>query len=152
MKYVWPQMVWFCAGAILGQITESVLFPVWAKLGLLMPVGHWIASFGYVILDRCWLLVYIWSLSWLIVALVSVLGGILIKRHHLLKMALFGAGFAFVPLIIWAYINSSFPILADYLQHIVIVGVAVLGGLLGHMWNSSVRRTSQPGSTGVIGN
>ena len=117
-----------------------------------MPIGRWIASFGYASLNWCWLVVYIWLVSWLVVALVSVIGGFLIKRRLLLKMLLFGIGFAFVPLILHAYLYSNFPSFADYVQRIVIVGVSVSCALLGHMWGSSIRRTSQPSSAGVTGN
>jgi hypothetical protein len=143
MKYFWPQMAWFCTGAILGQFTESVLFPVWAKFGLLMPIGHWVASFGYESLSWCWLLVYIWFVSWLIVALVSVIGGIVIKSRPLLNMFLFGVGFAFAPLALYAYLVSRVPNLADYIQHLVIVGIAVLCASLGHQCGVRFRRASQ---------
>lgn len=108
-----------------------------------MPVGHWIASFGYEIFNWCWLLVYIWFVSWLIVALVSVIAGLFIKCRLLLNMLLFGVGFAFVPLILDAYLFSHFPSLADTVQRIVIVSIAVLCGLLSHMWGSRIRHNSQ---------
>jgi hypothetical protein len=132
MKRFWPSIVWFCAGATLGQFAESVLFPLWAKLGLLMPIARWVASFGHDSLDWWWLIVHIWLVSWLVVALVSVIGGRYIKRHLLLDMLLFGVGAAFVPLALHAYLYSSVPSFADYVQHAFIVGVAVVCGLLSH--------------------
>jgi hypothetical protein len=152
MKQSWPQVVWFCGGAILGQFSEIILFPLWAKLGLLIPIGRWIALFGSTSLDWGWLLVYIWLVSWLIVALVSVIGGLFIRRNLLRSMLLFGVGFAFVPLILNAYLYSIFPGFADYVQHIVVVGVAVLCGLLGQMLGSRIRRASQQPPPGLSGN
>ena len=102
------------------------------KLGLLLPVGRWIDSFGNHSLDWCWLIVDIWLVSWLIVASVSVIGGFFIKRHLLLNILLFGFGFAFVPLVLHAYLYSHIPTFLDYVQHVIIVGVAVICGLLSH--------------------
>jgi len=100
------------------------------RLGLLTPVVRWVASFGNNRLDYCWLIVDIWLVSWLIVALVSIIGGLFIKRHLLLNVLLFGISFAFVPLALHAYLYSRVPKLLDYEQHIIIVGVAVVCGLL----------------------
>jgi hypothetical protein len=132
VKRFWPLVVWFGAGAVLGQFTESVLSPAWMKLGLLMPLGRWLDSFGNKSLDWCWLIVDIWLVSWFIVALVSTIGGFFIKRHLLLNMLLFGIGFAFVPLALQAYLYSHIPNFFDFEQCIIVVGVAVVFGFLSH--------------------
>lgn len=142
MKQYWPQAVWFCGGAILGQFTQSTLFPLWANLGLLIPIARWIASSGSENLNWCWLVVYIWLVSWLVVALVSVIGGLFIKRRLFLDMLLFGTGFTFVPLALHSYLFSSVPSFADYVQHVVIIGIAVFGGFLG-----SKRATRNPATS-----
>jgi hypothetical protein len=126
MKRLWPSILWFCAGAVLGQFAESVLFPLWSKLGFVFPVTRWLASFAPDTLLKCWLIVYIGIVSWLIVALVGVIGGLFIKRDRLLRVLLFGCGFAYVPLALYAYLNSYAPTFADYLQHTLIVGIAVM--------------------------
>jgi hypothetical protein len=132
MKPFWPFVVSFGAGAVLGQFTENVLFPAWAKLGLAMPVVRWIASFGNESLDWIWLILNTQLMSWLVVALVSVIGGFFIKRHLLFNMLLFGIGFTFVPLALHAYLYSSVTTLLNYEMCIIIVGIAVICGHLSH--------------------
>ena len=149
MKQSWPQVVWFCVGAVLGLFTERVLFPPWANFELLMPIGRWVASFGYKSLDWCWLLVYIWLVSWLIVVFVSIIGGLFLKRRPLLNVLLFGLGFAFVPLALDAYLNSFAPNFADYVQHLAIVGIAVVAGFLCQKCGVHMRRGSEKHPQGM---
>jgi hypothetical protein len=132
MRRYLPSIIWFSIGVVLGQFTESILSPLWMRLGLLLPLGHWLDSFGHKSLDWCWLIVDVWLMSWLIAAFVSVIGGFFIKRHVLSSILLFGIGFAFVPLILHAYLYSHIPTFLDYVQHIIIFGVAGMCGFLSH--------------------
>jgi hypothetical protein len=132
MRRFMPSVIWFISGVILGQFTESALTPLWMKIGLLLPIGHWLDSFGVKSLDWCWLVVDIWLVSWLIVAVVSIIGGLLIKRHFLSSILFFGIGFAFVPLVLHAYLHSHIPTFADYWQHVIIFCIAVVCGILSH--------------------
>ncbi len=45
---------------------------------------------------------------------------------------LFGLGFAFVPLALYAYLNSYVPCFGDVARHTVLIALAVLCGLLSH--------------------
>jgi hypothetical protein len=132
MRQYLPSYILFSIGAVLGQFIESVLSPAWLRFGLLLPLGRWLDSFGHKSLDWCWLIVDVWLMSWLIAALVSVVGGFFIKRHVLSGILLFGIGFAFVPLILHAYLYSHIPTFLDYVQHIIIFGIAVICGFLSH--------------------
>ena len=135
MKRFWPFAAWFLVGAVLGQFTETVLFPALDNTGyhdVLAPVMRWLATHGWKHFERIWLAIYLYGMSWLIAAVVSIVGGFFVKRHLFLNMLLFGIGFAFVPLALWAYLYSSVPVFACYVDHGVIVGIAIICGLLSH--------------------
>jgi hypothetical protein len=136
MKQYLPTIIWFSTGAVLGQFTESVLSPLWIGFGLLIPLGRWLDSFGNKSLEWCWFIINIWLMSWLVIGLVSVIGALFIKHRFLMNILLFGAGFAFVPLVLHAYLCSRIPTLADYVQHVIIIGIAVVCGLLCHRFQS----------------
>ena len=124
--------MWFTVGSILGQFTESVLSPLWMRLGLLLPLGHWLDSFDSKSLDLSWLIVDAWLVSWLLVATLSILGGRFIRHHFMSCLLAFGAGFAFVPLVLRAYLYSHIPTFADYWQHGIIFFIAIVCGIWSH--------------------
>jgi hypothetical protein len=132
MKQFLPSIMWFTAGSILGQFTESFLSPLWMRLWLLLPLGHWIDSFDSKNLDLCWLIVDAWLVTWIFVAVVSIVGGRFIRHNFLSRILLFGAGFAFVPFVLHAYLNSHIPVFADYWQHGIVFCIAVVFGILSH--------------------
>jgi hypothetical protein len=138
MKQFLPPIMWFTVGSILGQFTESVLSPLWMRFGLLLPLGHWLDSFGSKSLNWCWLTVDVWLVSWLFVAAVSIVGGRFIRHYFLSCILLFGAGFAFVPLVLYSYLYSHIPTFADYWQHGIIFCIAVVCGIWSHSTGASL--------------
>ena len=134
MRRFIPSVIWFFAGIVLGQFTESVLSPLWMKLGLLLPVSRWLDSFGIKSLVWCWLLVDVWLVSWLIGASVSIIGGLYTRRQFARSMMLFGLGFAFVPLAIYSCLYSHIPTFADYWQHAIIFAIILACGFVSHQW------------------
>jgi hypothetical protein len=138
MRRFMPSIIWFVGGVILGQLAESVLTPLWMKLGLLLPVGRWLDSFGIKSLDWYWLVVDIWLVSWVIAALVSIIGGLYIRHQFLRRMVLFGVGFAFVPLAVHSYLYSHVPTFADYWQHAIIFAIILVSGFVSHRWNRTM--------------
>ena len=130
MKQYWSSVVWFGVGAVLGQLAESVVFPLWSKLGLLLPISHWLYSHGGDTMDKCWFILWTNVTSWFLVAVVSVIGCLFIKRCLVLNLMLFGFGFAFVPLVICAYLYSQVPSFNNVVQHAISIGLALLCGLL----------------------
>ena len=107
MRRFVPLVIWFIGGVIPGQFAESVLTPLWMKLGLLLPVGRWLDSFGIKGLDWCWLVVDIWLVSWLIAVLVSIIGGLYIRHQFSRSIVLFGVGLL---LCHWAFILTCIRI------------------------------------------
>jgi hypothetical protein len=139
MKRFWPSVVWFIAGAVLGQqADDGVIFRLWDKLGLLMPIAHWLNSHGGNMMVKCWFILWVNLTNWFLVATGGILGGLFIKRCLVLNLLLFGVGFAFVPLAFYAYLNSYVPSFGDVARHAVLIALAVLCGLLSH------RRAQQP--------
>jgi len=53
MKRLMPSVLWFVAGAVLGQLAGTTLFQLWSKVGILMPVAHWFDSHGGNMMVHC---------------------------------------------------------------------------------------------------
>jgi hypothetical protein len=148
MKESWSLIAWFGAGAVSVQVEESVLSPLWEalwfKLGILVPVVHWLASVGGNTLVRCWFVIWFHVPTWFLVALVGLIGGVFIKRHIVLDLMLFGLGFAFWRLVFSIYVYGySLSEVVQNLQNFmniimniiflgIILGLPVLCGLLSH--------------------
>jgi hypothetical protein len=147
MKRFLPSVIWFTAGAVLGQLAETVLFQLWDKVGLLIPVARWFHSHGDNTMVKCWFIFWVNVPNWFLVAMVGILGGLLIKRCLVLNLLLFGFGFALVPLALYAYLNSYVPTFGDVARHAVLIALAVLCGLLSYRWarppNTDKARTRQ---------
>jgi|GEM_PF-7052869 len=140
MKRFMSSVVWFISGAVVGEFTNTVLFRLWSQLGLLKPVADWFVSLGHKSLADYWDMLWLHLTSLLVIAVAGVLGGIFIKRRLVLDLVLFGMGFAFIPLVLSAYLYSYVPSLVNCVQHIVIVGLAVVCGLLSHRFIRSRHR------------
>jgi hypothetical protein len=157
MKRFWPLAAWFVAGALLGQLADGVLFRLWSKVGILLPVGHWLDSHGddvWVkvgvffpiglwldshggdILVKCWFIVWANATNWALAVLVGVLAGCFVKRHILRYLLAFGVGFAFVPFGVNGYIDSETPRFSLVVWHLVSVALVVVCGLLFQSWKS----------------
>src|ERR1022692_1205485 len=130
MKRFLPSVVWFISGAVVGEVTDTVLFQLWFRLGLLKPVADWFVSLGHTTLANYWGMVWGHLTSWLVIAVVGILGGIFIKRRLVLDLVLFGIGFAFVPLALSACLYSYVPSFGSCVQHVVLIALAVVCGLL----------------------
>jgi len=137
MKRFLPSVVWFISGAVVGEVTDTVLFRFWSQLGLLNPVGDWFVSHGHKTLANCWGMLWLHLTSLLVIAVVGVLGGIFIKRRLVLDLVLFGMGFAFVPLVLSAYLYAYVPSFGNCVEHVVLIGLAVVCGLLSHRFIQS---------------
>jgi hypothetical protein len=132
MKRFMPLFVWFCAGAILGQMAETVLFRLWSKLGILMPVAHWLDGVGGNVLVNCWFIFWVNATSWFLAAVIGILGGVFVKNHLVRYLVSFGVGFAIVPITLHSYLNSEVPPFNSVLWHIVSIALVVLCGVLSH--------------------
>ena len=130
MRWSWSALVWFGVGVVLGQLADSVLFPLWSKLGLFLRVGHWLDLHGGGWMVKCWFILWINVVSWFLAAVIGVLGGLFSKHCLVLNLMLFGFGFAFVPLVVYAYLNSQDPSVGNVVQHSISIGLAVLCGQL----------------------
>ena len=73
MKRFITSVGWFGAGAVLGQLTHTVVFQLWDKVGLLLPIGHWIAARGGNAMVKCWFILWVNTPNWLFAALVGIL-------------------------------------------------------------------------------
>ena len=133
MKRFWLSVVWFIVGAVLGQqADDGIIFRLWDKLGLLMPVAHWLDLHSGNTMVKCWFILWVNVVNWFLVAMVGILGGLFIKRCLVLNLMLFGFGFAFVPFFLYAYLYSYIPSFGDVARHAVLIVLAVLCGLLSH--------------------
>ena len=139
MKRFMPLAVWFTAGAVLGQLAETTLFQLWSKLGIMMPVAHWLDSLGGDTLVKCWFVLWSNAIGWFLAALVGILGGLFVGRHLARYLLLFGVGFAFVPLALYSYLYSAMPLFSSVVWHAISIVLVVLGGMLS-------RRRRQPPS------
>jgi len=142
MKRFWPSVVWFCAGAVLGEIAGTFLFNIWSHLGhpVLRPVHDWLASLGYTSLAHCWVWLWLNLPIWLSAVVVGFVAGIIIRQHSALNLLLVGLGFAVVPFALSVYLYSFTPYLIQYVWHLATIVILVLFGLLGHR----IRRTMLP--------
>jgi hypothetical protein len=66
MKRFVPSVVWFVAGAVLGQLADSVLFRLWSNAGVFMPIGHWLDSHGGETMVKCWFVLWVNATSWFV--------------------------------------------------------------------------------------
>jgi len=132
IKQLWPTVVWFGGGIALGQLAESVFFPLWSKLGLLLPIGHWLDSHGSKAMVWCWFVLWINVTSWSLAIVAGILTGLFTKHHLVLHLLLFGFGFAFVPLVLYAYLHSQIPSFGNVVQHTISIGLAIFSGLVSH--------------------
>ncbi|HXR46901.1 MAG TPA: hypothetical protein VN784_05615 [Candidatus Limnocylindrales bacterium] len=133
-----PSIVWFGAGAVLSQLTSTVLFRLWEKLGILMPVAHWLDSHGGQAAAKSWFIFWIFLPHWLVAVVVGVLAGLFVKRHLMPYLLLFGVGFVLEPLAAYCYLSSDIPRFSDVAWYSVSIPVLLLCGIL------SYRRKSPP--------
>jgi hypothetical protein len=132
MKRFMPSVVWFVAGAVLGQLAETTLFQLWSKLGLMTPVAHWLDSVGGDTMVKCWFVLWSNAICWFLAAIVGILGGVFVERHLMRNLLLFGVGFAFVPLALYSYLYSAVPVFSSVVWHAVSIILVMLGGILSH--------------------
>ena len=132
MKRFMPSILWFVAGAALGQLAQTSLFQLWTKSGILMPVAHWCDLVGGDALTKCWFILYDHATIWIIAICVGIFGGVFIRRHFLRYLLWFSAGFAFVPLAIYAYLHSAMPLSSSVVWHIVSIIFIVACGCIFH--------------------
>ena len=137
MKRFVPSIVWFVAGAVLGQLADGVLFRLWSDVGILLPVGHWFDSYGGDAMVKCWFILWVNTTSWLLAAIAGILAGTFVKRHLLRYLVTFGIGFAFVPFAIDGFLYSEIPRFSLVLWHVVSLALVVLCGLLLHRLKQS---------------
>ena len=142
MKRFVPSVAWFFAGAVLGQLAGTTLFQLWSKLGILLPVAHWFDALGGNTMVKCWFILWSNAIAWFLAAVVGILGGIFVERHFVRYLSLFGIGFVFVPLAIYAYCYSAMPLFSRVVWHSVSIVLLVVCGILSH-------RRKQPSNTAL---
>ena len=136
MKRFWPLIAWFIAGAVLGLLADGVLFRLWSKVGILLPVGHWLDSHGGDVLVKGWFILWVNATSWVLAVLGGILAGRLLKRHILRCLLAFGVGFAFVPFAVNGYVDSEMLRFSLVGWHMVSIALVVVCGLLFHRWRA----------------
>jgi hypothetical protein len=132
MNKPWLAAVWFCGGGALGQLANTILFPLWSKTGLLLPIGHWLDGHGGKAFVWFWFILWLNIASWSLAAVIGVLIGLFTGHRLLLNLVLFGLGFAVVPLALFAYLDSTIPSAGNITQGAVAIALVLLGGLLSH--------------------
>ena len=134
MKRLWPSVVWFCAGAVLGEIASTVLFHIWSHIAhpFFISIHDWLASLGHQSLAHGWVWLWLNLPTWFSAVVVGFVAGVAIRRHHVLNLLLVGLGFSVVPLALAVYLYSFAPYLMEYVWHLAAIVVLFLSGLLGH--------------------
>jgi hypothetical protein len=143
MKRYLPSIVWFGAGAVFGLLADGVLFRLWSKVGILLPIGHWLDSHGGDTLVKCWFVLWVNATAWFLAAAVGFFAGRFVKRQLVRCLLAFGIGFAFVPIAIDGYLYSDIPRISGVAWHVVSLAVVVLCGLLFHRPTQSPNQTLQ---------
>jgi hypothetical protein len=145
MKRLWLPVVWFCAGAVLGEIASTLLFRSWSDIAhpALKSMYDWLASLGHQSLANAWVWFWLNLPTWFSAAVVGFMAGIAIKRNHVLNLLLVGLGFAVVPLALAVYLYSFAPYFTEYVWHLATFVLLFLFGLLGHR----IRKVMLPNTT-----
>jgi len=141
MKRCLPLLVWFGAGAVLGLLADGIMFRLWSKADILVPVGHWLDSHGGDTMVKCWFVLWVNATAWFLAAVAGLFAGRFVKRHLVRDLLAFGIGFAFVPIAIDGYLYSHLPSISGVAWHLVSLALVVSCGLLFH------RRTQSPNQT-----
>jgi hypothetical protein len=118
---------WICAGIVLGEFAETVLFRFWLDDVFLPVARHFDLSNRSVTWQ--WLALWFNAPSWVTAGVVGILGGLFTKSPPALALTLFGICFAFTPLVLYAYFQSEMPSLENISQHAVSIPLAVFCGL-----------------------
>ena len=132
MKRFVPSGVWFCAGIILSPFAGSVLFRLWSKLGILIPVAQWLGSLGGDTMAKGWFFIWVFIPYWICAAAVGILAGLFVKRHLVTHLLSFSIGFVLEPLATYVYSASDIPRFCSVVLYGVSVPLAVLCGVLSH--------------------
>jgi len=133
VKRFTSHILWFLAGAILGVISNTVLANLWFQLGWRQPFADWLVSHGFsTMLAAYWGSIYLHLPDWFIVIVVSICGGIFIRRQPIVSLLMFGFGFVVIPLLV-AMAAGFNPVVfgfAIFLRTLVWDGITLLLVLL----------------------
>jgi hypothetical protein len=98
VKRFTSHILWFVAGAVLGVISNTVLANLWFQLGWRQPIADWLVSHGFsTMLAAYWGSMYLHLPDWFLVTVVSICGGIFIRRQLIVSLLMFGFGFVVIP-------------------------------------------------------
>ncbi len=129
VKKLWLAFAWFLGGAILGQLAGGFLFRLWAKA---LPVSRWLDPHDSEAIFQFWIILWLNAVPWILAAVAGVIRGLFEEDHLLSHLVLFGLGFVFVPLALFAYLNSRVPGFDIVAEHTPSIGLAIFFGLLSH--------------------